>query len=704
MLQNIRVRAKLFVLLALPVTALIALSASNALHTYREMRDMASAKDVVALSLACGELIHELQKERGLSAGFIAGKGTAYSTEIKEQRQKTAAMRDALQKKMDAFAAGNPSAKLNASFASLSGRLDRLEDLRGRVDGLSVSAAETIAGYSETIEQMRNMLKGVLEYCRGADMYGRASEFLGLIGAKEFAGQERAVLNAALSTGTFGKELYRSWLERIALQNEYLKASLDVASPSITARYDRDVAPLRKEVEQLRHRAFASAEQPKLDGDSKTWFAASTAYINGLHTVETAMGGDLENLAQGLADEARRDFYTTLGSAVAVVLCSLLLAWRIVRDITGPLNRSVDFAQRVAGGELNAELNMVRMDEFGTLTRGLNTMLTSIKSMIGKADEATESARREAGNAQEATQEALEARKQAEQAKRDGMVAAAERIREVVTVLSSVSREISAQLELSDKGAREQSDRLASAATAMEEMNITVLEVAKNSSHAAGIADMARERAQQGAERVTDVDRHITQALESTEQLKRAMGRLGTRVQDVDKVLTVISDIADQTNLLALNAAIEAARAGEAGRGFSVVADEVRKLAEKTMNATREVGGVLSGIQRDTEDNIVTVDATVAQMVTTTDLARQSGEALQAIVRLSDQTRDQINSIATASAEQSATSEEINHSVDDVNRIAIDTVSAMEKSLEGMRELLEQTKALDRLITELHAG
>lgn len=704
MLKNIHVRIKLFVLLAIPVAALIVLSAFNSLDKYREMRTMASVLDVVALSSASGGLIHELQKERGFSAGFTAGKGAVFATEVREQRLATMAMHKTLQEKMHTFIASNHSAALNSSFSPLLNRLTRLETLRARVDEFTVSPTEVIAGYSQIIGQLQGLLHGVLEYCQNAAMYRRAARLLDFVKAKEFAGQERATLNAALSAGSFDKNLYKAWLERVALQNDHLEASLDGASLASRSLYAQQVAPLREKVEQFRRQAFDSAGQPRLEGDPKAWFAASTAYINALHKVETAMSEELGVLAQELASAVRRDFYVTLGAALAVVLCSLILAWRIVRDITSPLDRSVKFAQRVADGKLDTGLDMARADEFGCLAQALNAMLNSIKEMIGKADAATGSARQEAEKAREATQEALEARKLAELAKRDGMVAAAERISEVVVVLSSVSQDISTQLALSDKGAHEQSERLACAATAMEEMNATVLEVAQDSSRAAAIADTAKDQAKQGSERVADVDRHITQVLTSTQQLKEAMGRLGVRVQDVDKVLTVISDIADQTNLLALNAAIEAARAGEAGRGFAVVAGEVRKLAEKTMAATKEVGDVLSGIQRDTEHNIITVDTTVAEMLTTTDLAKESGEALQTIVQLSEQTRNQINSIATASAKQSVASKEINRSVDDVNRIALDTVAAVEQSTKRMSALLEQTHALGRLIAELRAG
>jgi len=703
MLKNIRVGAKLFVLLAIPMAVLIAFSIGYALDKYREMRTMSAAVDLVAFSSASSGLIHELQKERGLSAGFTASAGNSFADELRAQRQDTKVLRNALEEKIAVFAASNPAAKLNASFPPLLKRLEAMGGLHDRIDKLAMPVGEVIAEYSTTIGHLQNILGDILEYCHDVGMYAKASDFLSFISAKEFAGQERATLNAALSADVFSKELYRAWIQRIALQNEYLKLALRRASPAIDAQYSSQVGPLKDKVEEIRRHAFDNADKPSLGGDPKAWFAASTAYINGLRAVENSMSAELENMAQNMADAARWNYYATLGALAAVLLCTFLLAWRIVRDITGALDRSVVFAQSVAHGELGTEFNMIRADEFGTLNQALNTMLTAIKDMISKADAATESARQEAENAQKFTHEAQEAR-MAEHAKRDGMVAVAERINAVATILASASHTIFEHLTLSDKGAHEQSERLSVAAEAMEAMNANVLEVAKNSSDALITADNAREQAQKGAEKVADVDSHISQVLDRTENLKDAMARLDTRVQEIDSVLTVISDIADQTNLLALNAAIEAARAGEAGRGFAVVADEVRKLAEKTMNATKEVAGVLSGIQRDTEHTVATVDATVAEMKTTTGLAKESGESMQTIVRLSDMTRDQIGSIATASSEQSVTSQAINQSVEDVHRIAMDTVAGMAQCTKDVHALLEQIKELDSLIMVLRAG
>ena len=235
----------------------------------------------------------------------------------------------------------------------------------------------------------------------------------------------------------------------------------------------------------------------------------------------------------------------------------------------------------------------------------------------------------------------------------------------------------------------------------MNEMNATVQEVAKNAGSASAASAETREKAEAGAEVVAKAVRSIDQVHQMSLELKDDMTQLNEHAQDITRIMGVISDIADQTNLLALNAAIEAARAGDAGRGFAVVADEVRKLAEKTMASTQDVGNAIKAIQESTAKSMTGVDQAVERIGEATELASQSGQALQEIVATVEATGDQVNAIATASEEQSAASEEINQSIVQVNDMARQTAEATAEAAQAVSDLAAQAQGLTNLIQEL---
>ncbi len=387
-----------------------------------------------------------------------------------------------------------------------------------------------------------------------------------------------------------------------------------------------------------------------------------------------------------------------LGAFMALVL-GLNLAWDSVR----PLRKLVAFAKAVAAGSLDEKLNITRRDDYGELAQSLRVMLGNIKSNIQEAGEKSAQADAEAARAKTATEGALAARAKAERGA-EHMMQAATQLEHVVEIISSASEELSAQVEQASRGAETQASRVAETATAMEEMNSTVLEVAKNASQAAESTDAVRRKAVEGSKVVGQVVMGIGAIQKVSMDLKDDMGLLGKQAEGIGQIMNVISDIADQTNLLALNAAIEAARAGDAGRGFAVVADEVRKLAEKTMTATKEVGQAIRGIQNGTRKNLENVEREVATVEQATVLANSSGQALNEIVELVDTATDQVRSIATASEEQSATSEEINQSIEDISRISSETASAMRQSAQAVGELASQAQSLRALIEKMKSG
>ena len=269
--------------------------------------------------------------------------------------------------------------------------------------------------------------------------------------------------------------------------------------------------------------------------------------------------------------------------------------------------------------------------------------------------------------------------------------------------VAAAAAELSTQVEGIRQGTDVQRERVSSTATAMEEMNSTVLEVARSAGDASEQAELTREKATKGAEIVCDVIEAIKTVHAAASELNDNMQALGQQAERIGNVMSVISDIADQTNLLALNAAIEAARAGEAGRGFAVVADEVRKLAEKTMSATTEVGSNINAIQESTLSNLQRVGEATQAVDKATELASFSGRALEEIQELVNLNSERITSIATAAEEQSATSEEINRAVYDINSIAEDAARGMQQSAEAVQGLAVMAQELRVMLDKLRS-
>ncbi|WP_035244820.1 methyl-accepting chemotaxis protein, partial [Desulfonatronovibrio hydrogenovorans] len=338
----------------------------------------------------------------------------------------------------------------------------------------------------------------------------------------------------------------------------------------------------------------------------------------------------------------------------------ILAGYFFSRALSRPITKATVFATSVARGDFDQELSLKNKDELGVLSEALNTLVGNLKAKIEEAESESSQAQQESERARVATDQARQAKDQAEKAKREGMLDAASQLEEIVSRVSSASEELSAQVEQSSRGAEEQKSRTTETATAMEQMNATILEVAQNSSSAASGADKARDEAKEGARIVDDSIKSIARVQEMSRSVKNSLDELGSQATQIDRIMDVIEDIADQTNLLALNAAIEAARAGDAGRGFAVVADEVRKLAEKTMNATQEVDQVIASIQNGAKANIDGMDRAVAAVDEAISLADNSGDALKKIVELVEDVADQVRNIATGTEEQSSASEQVN--------------------------------------------
>ncbi|WP_300154866.1 methyl-accepting chemotaxis protein [Solidesulfovibrio sp.] len=398
--------------------------------------------------------------------------------------------------------------------------------------------------------------------------------------------------------------------------------------------------------------------------------------------------------AQSTVDMAQLAVQAGLGLAVLLVIL-----W-IVRGLNRSLAALGSYSRQVASGDLAARPSGRFEAEFAALRDDVTAMVANLRENMRQVAEKQAEAARQARAAEEAMRETM--RKEEELAATlSRMQTVAEQAADISRRLSGAARELSTQTEQSATGVELQRRRVDETATAIGQMNATILEIASNAGAAAVNAGRTRDNAVTGADVVKQAGASMGRVNGIAVKLKSDMSSLGQEAQSIGQVVGVINDIADQTNLLALNAAIEAARAGEAGRGFAVVADEVRKLAEKTMVATKEVESRIRAIQDAAGGNIRGMDQAVAAVAEANSLAERSGEAILSIVGHADETSGQVQSIAASAEEQSAASEQISRAITEINQVADDNVAGVEATSRAARALAAMAEELKELIGRL---
>ncbi|WP_172677042.1 methyl-accepting chemotaxis protein [Salidesulfovibrio brasiliensis] len=360
-------------------------------------------------------------------------------------------------------------------------------------------------------------------------------------------------------------------------------------------------------------------------------------------------------------------------------------------------------------GERRLVASLVRLSE-GSENRGgglgsddelvqlIDEVVNKLEKLNGRCKSAEHELRESRAGERQAREQVRTTRDQAEAARCRGLLSASETMDRALNGIRNESSSLESSMGMAADGAASQQEYLASAASAMEEMNASIGETSAAAESAARSAESARECAENGAGLVEETLGVIDSLASDTRDLAGRVERLGTQAVGVGSIIDVITDIADQTNLLALNAAIEAARAGEAGRGFAVVADEVRKLAEKTMQATKDVGVEIGGIQEEVKATVSGVESALSRAEKAADVAGRSGDALREIVELSTESSGRIREIAAASVQQNNASEELSRTVTDVSGLSEKTAEAMEGSASALGSLGERVEDLSGLV------
>ena len=345
-----------------------------------------------------------------------------------------------------------------------------------------------------------------------------------------------------------------------------------------------------------------------------------------------------------------------IGATLLALLVGVLSAWLITRQITRPLQETLEAVERIAGGDLSHSLQVNRRDELGVLQQGIQRMGSTLRDLIGG-------------------------------------------IRDGVTQIASAAEQLSAVTEQTSAGVNSQKVETDQVATAMQEMSATVQEVARSAAEASQAAVDADREAGQGDRVVGETIAQIERLAVEVSRSSDAMGELQSESNKIGGVMDVIKTVAEQTNLLALNAAIEAARAGEAGRGFAVVADEVRGLAQRTQKSTEEIEVLIAGLQRGTQQVASIMQGSRELTDSSVALTRRAGAALGAITSKVSNIQAMNQQIAAAAEQQGAVAEEISRSVVNVRDISEQTAEASEETAASSVELARLGNQLQTMVS-----
>lgn len=340
---------------------------------------------------------------------------------------------------------------------------------------------------------------------------------------------------------------------------------------------------------------------------------------------------------------------------VAAVGIAMLVGWVFLllmlgRRFLGPLTQVVESVRAACQGEIGRKVAVRSEDEIGVLASSYNQMLDLIIYLIRQTQE---SGRR----------------------------------------LQQSANDILSATEQQASGAAEQAASISQTTATMEELASTYRQIAENADQVVSMAEASLANAESGQQAVMNTLESMEQIKARSQQSANKILALGERSQQIGQVLAIINSIADQTKILALNAAIEAARAGEAGKGFSVVAIEIRKLAESVVESTGEISTIMTEIQSAANELVMSTEQELKQVQAGVELAHVTGESLDQILEMIEQTTIAAKEISAATQQQKSATDQVVKAMREVAAVAQQTAA-------GSRQVAEAAEVLSQMARE----
>jgi len=667
--RNTKIGLRIIMALVLPVAGLLAFSGFLVFDKYQTSADMGQVQELAVVAPVISAVVHEMQKERGMSAGFIASKGAKFAQDLPGQRKLTDEKQAVLSQTLEAFDAASFGTALVGKINTAQKALAELSSKRAQISDLEITVPQMAGYYSPTIAKLLQIVEEMTVLSTDVKVTNAITAYTAFLQGKERAGIERAMGASGFGGGEFKPAIYRKFLQLIAMQETYLGRFAIYATAEQKAFLASTLTGAAVgEVGRLRKIAIESPVTGTLEGiEGGYWYKTITEKINLLKTVEDKIAGDLQGTAASIEESAYSAFLMLAVITLILLIVTAGLVFVIVTGITRPISGMTGAMQRLAEGDHESEIPAQnRRDEIGTMAGAVQVFKENAIA-IKRQEQEQEQARLD--NEKKLRDERLELADGFEQAvmgivqsvgdaagtmssSAEQMRGIADRTSERVSTVSSASVQASANVQ--------------SVATATEEMSASVQEISRQVNSSTEISNGAVVESEAATDQV--------------EGLAEASQRIG-------EVVNLINDIASQTNLLALNATIEAARAGDAGKGFAVVASEVKNLASQTARATEDISAQITEIQGATGSAV----AAIGGISKTIGQISETSNSISAAVEEQGASTEEISRNVQEAAKGT---EEVNANMGEVNSGAQETGTAAGEVLEAANELSQQAGSL----------
>ncbi|TEW52237.1 methyl-accepting chemotaxis protein [Psychromonas algicola] len=649
-INNLSIRGKLLTLVTLPLIGFICFAGHDFIRTYKEKVELENML-IFCNSAATGSfLVHELQKERGASAGYLSSKGTKFKDIMLKQRLLT----DQKNKELQDFIKTTPlTPHLVSIFSEINQELDKLQTVRQQIDNFSITAAEEVAFYTGLNAQLLSIIDITANDSTDPELSISAVTVGSFLQHKERAGIERAVMSNVFSIDRFTPAFLEKFIRLLAEQQSYIEtfkahatlAQLDIYSVNMTDN-------VLKPVQDYRDIALNKMLEGGFNTDATAWFNTITEKINKLKDVEVSLLMEMHEKNLLLISE-RTSSLTTLAILILFPLFFVLfLSWIITKQLQRGIHEITSKLININNdNDLTLRVEVQSKDELGDISNTINKLVQHLQGLVSK-------------------------------------------IQETSTILKTNLAENIESNHVIEGKVNSGIEQVSQVVTATTEMTSTVADIARNAMEASTETETANAKGQHGNAEVEGTIENINRLSSELNNASTIVKTLNESALNIGKFLNAVKDISDQTNLLALNAAIEAARAGESGRGFAVVADEVRSLSMQTKTSTDEIEVMIKKLQSDASSAQLAMENGINMVEKSVDDATQTGKDISEITNSIQHINQMNEQIATAAEEQSSVTEEINRNMINIQ----DGYTEMQASY---RSLEEGCQLVDELANEL---